>query len=149
MVAKGVRIGSIAGGGRYDDLTGIFGLPDVPATGFSFGVDRLYDVLSELDLFQEISLEAPTILITHFDINSFEYGLNVLSKLRARGIISELYPDLAKPKKQLTYANNKSIDLVILIGDDEIESGLLTLKNMASGEQQKLTLDAIIELVER
>ncbi len=140
-------IGSVSGGGRYDDLTGIFGLPGISGVGFSFGVDRLYDCLDELNLFKDEVLTFTEVLITHFDKSSQDYGLGVLAKLRNANIKSELYPDQAKPKKQFGYADKKGIPYTIAIGSDEINSGQLTLKNMESGDQEKLPIEKIIEKI--
>lgn len=142
-------IGSVSGGGRYDDLTGIFGLPDISGVGFSFGVDRLYDCLEELDLFKDEVLTFTEVLITHFDKPSQEYGLGVLAQLRNANIKSELYPDQAKPKKQFGYADKKGIPYTIAIGSDEVNSGQLTLKNMETGDQEKLTIEKIIEKIKK
>ncbi len=137
-------IGSVSGGGRYDDLTGIFGLADMSGVGFSFGVDRLYDVMEELDLFPKESLVSTQLMIVNFDSESALYALGILKKLRDAGIKSEIYPDSAKLKKQMNYANKKAIPFVLLIGADEITSGNLTLKNMKKGSQEKLNIDEII-----
>ncbi len=140
-----VSIGSVSGGGRYDNLTGVFGLPDVSGVGFSFGVDRLYDVLEELNLFPTDSLKSTEIIICSFDQEGLTYSYPLLTKLRGAGIKSELYPDAAKMKKQMSYANAKNIPYVIVIGSDEMESGKLTFKNMITGEQSLSTIDEIIE----
>jgi histidyl-tRNA synthetase len=139
-----VAMGSIGGGGRYDDLTGMFGLSDLTGVGISFGADRIYDVLEELKLFPESTSESTTVLISNFDEQAERFALPLLQKLRTSGISAEIYPSSAKLKKQMTYADDKNIPFVILIGSDEMESGLLTLKNMKSGEQQKLSADKII-----
>jgi histidyl-tRNA synthetase len=138
-------IGSVSGGGRYDNLTGVFGLPGTSGVGFSFGVDRLYDCLEELKLFKDETLMFTQVLIMHFDEPSQDYGLSVLSKLRKANIKSELYPDQAKPKKQFGYADKKGIPFTIAIGSDEMSSGQLTLKNMTTGNQEKLTIEQIIK----
>jgi histidyl-tRNA synthetase len=142
-----VAMGSIGGGGRYDDLTGMFGLSDLTGVGISFGADRIYDVLEELKLFPESTSESTTVLVSNFDEQAERFALPLLQKLRSSGISAEIYPSSAKLKKQMTYADDKNIPFVILIGSDEIESGLLTLKNMKSGEQQKLSADQIIGLL--
>ena len=142
-----VKIGSVSGGGRYDNLTGVFGLPDVSGVGFSFGVDRIYDVLEALDLFPKTNEDSSKVLLINFDKESELYGLRVLTKLRENGIASELYPDSSKMKKQFSYANNKNIPFTLVIGSDEIESGKLTLKNMETGDQSKLTIEEIIKLI--
>ncbi len=140
-----VDMGSVSGGGRYDDLTGVFGMPGLSGVGFSFGVDRLYDVMEELTLFPGDALEGTQALIVHFDESSRLYGLQVLKALRDSGIASEIYPDLSKPKKQFGYADKKGIPHVVVIGSEEMESGLLTLRNMGSGEENKLGIQAIVE----
>lgn len=139
-----VAIGSVSGGGRYDDLTGVFGLPDVSGVGFSFGVDRLYDAMDELKLFPEEAEESSQVLIAHMDESAMTHGLEALKELREEGIASEIYPDITKLKKQLDYANKKKIPFVIVIGSEEMNSGALTFKNMKTGEQQKLTLKEIL-----
>lgn len=140
-----VAMGSIGGGGRYDDLTGMFGLKNLTGVGISFGADRIYDVLQELNLFQASDLQTTKVLITNFDSIAESYALPLLQNLRNEGISAELYPSQAKLKKQLTYADDKKIKFVILIGSDEIESQLLTFKVMESGEQKKLTSTEIIQ----
>lgn len=144
---NGVSIGSVSGGGRYDNLTGVFGLPDVSGVGFSFGVDRLYDVLEELELFPEESLASTKILLIHFDQKGFEYGLKVLSQLRKEGIKAEIYPDLAKVKKQFDFASKKGIPFVGICGDQEIESGTLALKNIESGNQESVAIEEVVSLL--
>lgn len=142
--AAGVAMGSICGGGRYDDLTGIFGLPGMSGVGISFGADRIYDVMNELNLFAETLKAATRVLFINFGSEEEQYCLKVLAGIRKAGIPAELYPDPVKIKKQMEYANRKNIPFVVLIGKDEMESGLLTLKDMHSGEQEKLTLEEII-----
>ena len=140
-----VAIGSVSGGGRYDNLTQAFGDKDnLSGVGFSFGVDRLYDAMEELELFPKETQVSSKVLICHFDEASLIYGLRVLAKLRAAGISSEIYPDHAKIKKQLDYANKKMVSYSLMVGSEEMESGLLAFKNMATGEQEKLTLEQII-----
>ncbi|MGB0524878.1 MAG: histidine--tRNA ligase [Flammeovirgaceae bacterium] len=143
----GSKIGSISGGGRYDDLTGVFGLKGVSGVGFSFGIDRLYDVLEEQDLFPKQHQDSTKVLFINFDKASQDYCLPLLQQLRSQGINSEIYPHVTKLGKQMTYANNKGIPYVIMAGSNEMESGLLTLKNMESGEQEKLRIEEIIEKV--
>ncbi len=139
-----VNMGSISGGGRYDNLTGMFGLPDVSGVGISFGVDRIYDVMEELQLFPESAQISTQVLITNFD-NQFEtYALPILQQLRAAGISSELYPEQAKLNKQMSYADKKNIPFVLLIGSEEIASEKLKFKNMRTGEQESLTLNEVI-----
>lgn len=139
-----VAMGSIGGGGRYDDLTGMFGLKDLTGVGISFGADRIYDVLEELNLFPENSEETTKVLIVNFDAQAEEFSLPILQNLRSKGIASELYPSSAKLKKQMSYADNKRIPYVLLIGTEEMESGKLTLKEMKTGEQSKLTQQELV-----
>ncbi|WP_411273580.1 histidine--tRNA ligase [Daejeonella sp.] len=139
-----VAMGSIGGGGRYDDLTGMFGLKDLTGVGISFGADRIYDVMEELKLFPETSSESTRVMISNFDAVAEKYALPLLGELRDAGINSEIYPTHAKLKKQLNYADDKKIPFVILIGSEEMDRGTLSLKNMKSGDQQKLTIDQII-----
>lgn len=142
-----VSMGSIGGGGRYDDLTGMFGLKGLTGVGISFGADRIYDVLEELKLFPESTQQGTKILISNFDAVAQQYALPVLQALRSAGIACELYPSAAKLKKQMGYADAKGIPFVLLIGEQEMANGLLTLKDMANGEQQSLDVEAIIERI--
>ena len=139
-----VAMGSIGGGGRYDDLTGMFGLKNLSGVGISFGADRIYDVLEELDAFPKNTTESTKVLISNFDETSEAFALPILSQWRAAGIAAELYPQATKLKKQLGYADSKRIPYVILIGSEEMASGLLSLKNMKSGEQSTLTIQALL-----
>ncbi len=139
-----VAIGSVSGGGRYDNLTGGFGLPNVSGVGFSFGVDRLYDAMEELNLFPQEAQISSKVLIAHFDAESKKYGLGVLQQLRAKGIASEIYPDAVKIQKQLDYANKKLIPYVIVIGSEEVKSGVLAFKDMKAGTQQKISIAEIL-----
>ncbi|HEY2580287.1 MAG TPA: histidine--tRNA ligase [Mucilaginibacter sp.] len=138
-----VAMGSIGGGGRYDDLTGMFGLKDLTGAGISFGADRIYDVMEELNLFPATTSQSTQLLICCFDKEGEIFALPILRELRRQEINVELYPAGAKLKKQLDYANNKNIPYIIIIGSEEIESGLLTLKNMESGVQAKRTIEQI------
>ncbi len=140
-------MGSIGGGGRYDDLTGMFGLKGLTGVGISFGADRIYDVMDELKLFPESATAGTTVLISNFDAQAELYALPVLQQFREAGIAAELYPTSAKLKKQMSYADAKSIPYVILIGSDEMESGKLTLKNMQSGSQQQLNAEEITSIL--
>lgn len=140
----GVSIGSVSGGGRYDNLTGVFGLPGVPGVGFSFGVDRLYDVLEELNLFPAQRLEGTQLLLAHFDQAGFDYALSCLTVLREAGIRAELYPEVTKLKKQLEYASKKELPFVGICGDQEIATGTVALKVLATGVQENLTLNEVI-----
>jgi histidyl-tRNA synthetase len=145
-----VAIGSVSGGGRYDNLTQSFGdKENLPGVGFSFGVDRIYDAMEELKLFPKNAQVSSTVLICHFDDESFHYGLGVLTQLRSAGIASEIYPDQAKLKKQLDFANKKGIPYTIVIGSEEVKSGTLPLKDMEKGEQEKLAVDQIISRLQR
>lgn len=140
-----VAMGSIGGGGRYDDLTGMFGLKGLTGVGISFGADRIYDVLEELTLFPAAANQSTQVLICNFDNEGELYALPLLQKLRSKNINAELYPAGAKIKKQMEYANNKNIPYTVVIGSDEIQSGLLAFKNMTTGEQEKLTADEIVK----
>lgn len=142
-----VKMGSISGGGRYDGLTDNFGLPNVSGVGISFGVDRIYDVLEELDLYPDNNITSTKVLITAFDQDSWNYGLKALSSLRNAEIKSEIYPEPVKIKKQMKYANDKQIPFVIVIGSEEIKSGKLALKNMQEGTQEMLSTDEIINFL--
>lgn len=135
---------SISGGGRYDNLTGVFGLPGVSGVGISFGVDRIYDVLEDLALFPEESTLSTQVLLINFDQELQPRVLPVLSQLREAGIRAEMYPDAVKLKKQFSYADKKNIPYALVIGPDELESGQFSLKNLKSGEQDALSLEAII-----
>ena len=134
--ALDVQIGSITGGGRYDNLTGIFGMPGISGVGISFGADRIYDVLNQLELYPEEVTTATQILFINFGEKETEYCLPILSELRAAGIRAEIYPDAAKMKKQMQYANVKAVPFVALVGENEMNAGMVTLKNMTTGEQQ-------------
>ncbi|WP_461630381.1 histidine--tRNA ligase [Labilibaculum euxinus] len=143
--SKDMEFGSITGGGRYDDLTGIFGLKDVSGVGISFGADRIYDVLEQMDKFPSNTGITTKVLFINFGEKEESFCLPILAKLRANGINAEIYPDSSKMKKQMTYANNKNIPFVILVGESEVEEGVVSLKNMESGDQEKLTPDQLIE----
>ena len=146
VTANNVNMGSISGGGRYDDLTGVFGLKDVSGVGISFGADRIYDVLEELELFPEFSAESTQVMLVNFGIDDL-FCLQVLKELRKNGVNAELYPSSAKLKKQMKYANDKNIPFVIFINEDEVTSNLLELKNMLTGEQQKLAIKDVISTI--
>lgn len=142
-----VAMGSIGGGGRYDDLTGMFGLKDLTGVGISFGADRIYDVLEELNLFPATAEQGTKVLISNFNQEAEMYALPVLQQLREANIATELYPSSTKLKKQLAYADAKHIPYVILIGEEEIQAGELSLKNMETGVQQKLPLSELISIL--
>lgn len=145
--AKNINIGSLCGGGRYDNLTGIFGLSDVSGVGVSFGADRIYDVLKELDRFPDHYQDATQVMLVNFGEKESAFALKIMEKLQAAGISAELYPDAVKMKKQMQYAHKKSIRYVMLIGEDEIKTGLITLKNMETGEQVKNGLPELVKLI--
>ena len=145
--AKGVDIGSVGGGGRYDDLTGVFGLNDLPGIGISFGLDRIYLVMEELDVFPSLQADFTQVLFVNFGNNEADYCFKALTELRKLGINSELYPDAVKMKKQMNYAHKKGIPFVVLVGEDEISSDLLTVKNMKEGTQSQLNLHGLIKLL--
>jgi histidyl-tRNA synthetase len=143
--ALNIKIGSIGGGGRYDNLTGVFGWPEVSGVGFSFGIDRIYDVMEELNLFESQKLSSTKILITNFEENTEKFALRILSKIRKAGISVEIYPDLVKLKKQLNYANKKNIPYVLIFGPDELKKAVCTLKNMVTGQQEELSIEELIQ----
>ncbi len=142
--ALDVQIGSITGGGRYDNLTGIFGMPGLSGVGISFGADRIYDVLNQLDLYPKESVNATQLLFINFGEKETAYCLPYIYKVREEGIRAEMYPDASKMKKQMSYANAKQIPFVALAGENEMNAGKLTLKNMETGEQQMLTIEELI-----
>jgi histidyl-tRNA synthetase len=137
-------MGSISGGGRYDNLTGIFGMPGLSGVGISFGVDRIYDVLNALDLYPKDSLQTTQALFINFGEKETAYCLPIIAKVRQAGIRAEIFPDSTKMKKQMSYANAKQIPFVILAGDNEIAEGKVTLKNMESGEQMLVSTEELI-----
>ena len=145
--ALGVEMGSISGGGRYDNLTGIFGLPGVSGVGFSFGADRIYDVLTMLDKFPKEATSGTRVIFLAFDQKGLDYCRPLVRQVRRAGIAAEIYPEVAKMKKQMTYADNNQIPYVAIVGDSEIEAGKVMLKNMVSGEQQLLSVEEVIALV--
>ena len=140
-------MGSITGGGRYDNLTGIFGLPGLSGVGISFGADRIYDVLNALDLYPKEAVNSTQVLFINFGETETAYSLPIVGKLRQAGIRSEIFPDNAKMKKQMSYANAKNIPFVVLAGENEMAAGKVTLKNMESGEQTLVTAEKLIATV--
>ena len=146
-----VKMGSIGGGGRYDDLTGIFGLKDVSGVGVSFGRDRIYLVLEELNLFPETVSETTKVLFINFGELEAMYAMKAISKLRKEGISAELYPDIAKNQKhlgkQMNYVNNRGIQFAVLAGEDEMKLNTYTLKNLKNGEQLSLDFKGLLELL--
>lgn len=142
--ANNVNIGSICGGGRYDDLTSIFGMKDLSGVGVSFGADRIFDVLEELDLFPKELLSSTQIMFANFGELEAKQSMKWLKELRTHGIPSEIYPDNSKMKKQMTYANNKNIPFVALVGENELANNSITLKNMETGDQNSYTIKELI-----
>lgn len=140
-------MGSITGGGRYDNLTGIFGMPGISGVGISFGADRIYDVLNTLDLYPKEITTNTQLLFINFGEKETEYCLPIVTAARANGIRTELYPDSAKMKKQMSYANANAIPYVALAGDNEIEQGVVTLKNMETGEQKQVSPEEMIKII--
>ena len=140
-------MGSITGGGRYDNLTGIFGLPGLSGVGISFGADRIYDVLNALDLYPKEAVNSTQVLFINFGEKETAYCLPIVGKLRQAGIRAEIFPDKAKMKKQMSYANAKNIPFVVLAGENEMAAGQVTLKNMESGEQTLVTTEELIAAV--
>ena len=145
--AVDVQIGSICGGGRYDNLTGIFGLPDVSGVGISFGADRIYDVLLRLNAFPQASEQSTQVLFINFGEKEERHALLLLAALRQAGINAELYPDATKMKKQMAYANSKAVAYVAMTGETEISENKINLKNMTTGDQKSVTLEELIEIV--
>ena len=145
--ALDVQIGSISGGGRYDNLTGVFGMSGMSGVGISFGADRIYDVLNQLDLYPKEAVNATQLLFVNFGDKEASYCLPILSQARNAGIRAEIYPDSAKMKKQMSYANDKNIPFVAIVGENEMNEGKLTLKNMTTGEQSLVTPDELLTIV--
>lgn len=145
--ALDVQIGSITGGGRYDNLTGVFGMPGLSGVGISFGADRIYDVLNALELYPADASDATTVIFLNMGENESTASLKAIKQLRAEGISAELYPDATKLKKQMAYANAMAIPYVAIIGESELADGTATLKNMKSGEQQTLAIDKLAEAI--
>ncbi len=142
--ALDVQIGSITGGGRYDNLTGIFGMPGLSGVGISFGADRIYDVLNQLDLYPENAIRSARVLFMNFGKDEVAYCLKIATRLRKAGIRTEIYPDCAKMKKQMGYANAIGVPFVALAGENEISSNVVTLKDMATGQQEQLSAEELI-----
>ena len=145
--ALDVQIGSISGGGRYDNLTGVFGMSGMSGVGISFGADRIYDVLNQLDLYPKEAVNATQLLFVNFGEKEAAYCLPVLSAARDAGIRAEIYPDSAKMKKQMSYANDKNIPFVAIVGENEMNEGKLTLKNMTTGEQALVTPEELLTAI--
>ncbi len=147
--ALDTQMGSITGGGRYDDLTGIFGLKNMSGVGISFGADRIFDVMSQLDLFPEDNTTTTKLLFVNFGPKEEKYCLPLLKQLRNEGINAEIYPEAAKMKKQMTYADKKGIPFVALVGESEMQAGRVALKNMKTGEQTDVSLEELISLIQK
>jgi histidyl-tRNA synthetase len=145
--AQGVEMGSISGGGRYDNLTGVFGLQGVSGVGISFGADRIYDVLNKLDLYPTNSLHNTQIMFACFGEDEIRYTLSWVKTLREAGIAAEIYPEAEKMKKQMTYADNKNIPFVAIVGSNEMEAGKVMLKNMQTYEQQSVSLEELMKII--
>lgn len=145
--ALDTTMGSITGGGRYDNLTGIFGLPGLSGVGISFGADRIYDVLNTLGLYPQEAVTTTSVLFINFGEKELEYCLPIVNKVRKAGLSAEIYPDNVKMKKQMAYANAKNIPFVVLAGDSEIEAEKVTLKNMITGAQSLVSIDELIEKI--
>lgn len=143
--ARDVEIGSITGGGRYDNLTGVFGMPDVSGVGISFGADRIYDVLNQLDLYPEAITTSTRVIFLNLGEREAAQSMAYLAEMRAAGIPAEIYPDCSKMKKQMNYANALSIPYVAIVGESELEANVITLKNMVSGEQCQVTVSEAIK----
>lgn len=147
--ALDVQIGSITGGGRYDNLTGIFGMPDVSGVGISFGADRIFDVLNQLDLYPKDSINGTRVLFVNFGKSECDFILPIIAKMRSEGISCEIYPENAKMKKQMTYADNNNIPFVAIVGEEEMKENKITLKNMDTGDQQIISAEQSIEILQR
>ena len=145
MKALDVQIGSITGGGRYDNLTGIFGMPGLSGVGISFGADRIFDVLNQLDLYPKEAVNATQVLFVNFGEKEAQYSLPIIAQLRKAGIRAEIYPDASKMKKQMSYANAKEIPFVAIIGETEMQEGKVMVKNMTTGEQQPVAKEDIVK----
>ncbi len=145
--AKNFAMGSIGGGGRYADLTGVFGMPGLSGVGVSFGADRIYDVLEGLKLFPENLGESIRALFVTFDAATFQFAFSVLTKIRAAGMAAEIYPTPEKMKKQMEYANRRNVPFVVIVGETEMNSGQLAVKNMKTGEQTAISVDGLVEFL--
>jgi histidyl-tRNA synthetase len=142
--AADVVMGSLNGGGRYDNLTGLFGLPNLSGVGISFGLDRVYDVLDELNLFPSDAEQNVKLLFVSFDKTTYLHAFQLLQQVRKKGISAELYPDSSKIKKQMQYANDRQIPFVAIIGEEEVTNNQITLKNMLEGSQSKVSIESLI-----
>jgi histidyl-tRNA synthetase len=147
VVVNDASFGAICGGGRYDDLTGLFGLKDISGVGISFGADRIYDVLNELDIFPDLKSETSQVLFLNFGADEATHCLKLLQKVRAAGINSELYPTAVKLKKQMNYADGKGVQFVVIVGSDEMKTDRVKVKEMTTGEQLEMTVEELINRV--
>ena len=145
--ANDVVMGSITGGGRYDNLTGVFGMPGTSGVGISFGADRIFDVLNTLNLYPADTLASTKVLFINFGEKEASKSLDYIMQLRAAGISAELFPDATKMKKQMNYANVKQVPFVAMVGDNELATDTIALKNMTTGEQQNLALAQVVEML--
>ena len=145
--ARDVAIGSICGGGRYDNLTGVFGLDGVSGVGVSFGADRIYDVLTQLNLFDGRNESLTRVLILNFGEKEALHAIKIRDRLAEAGVSSEIYPDAVKLKKQISYADSKGIPFIVMAGDEEIRTNLLTVKNMVTGDQKRISPDELPEFL--
>ncbi len=143
--ANGIKMGSICGGGRYDDLTGLFGMKGMSGVGISFGADRIYDVLTELNLFPEETSQGLTLLFVNFGEKEQSFCLKKVRELRTQGISCEVYPTAAKLQKQMKYANDRNVKFVALAGENELKNNVIQIKNMSSGEQFEVAADALMK----
>ena len=146
--ALDVQIGSITGGGRYDNLTGVFGMAGVSGVGISFGADRIFDVLNQLDLYPKEAVNGTQLLFVNFGEKEAAFAMGILAKARAAGIRAEIFPDEAKMKKQMSYANAKNIPFVAIVGENEMQDGKVMLKNMETGEQMLLTAEDLLASIQ-
>ena len=147
--SKDISIGSICGGGRYDNLTGVFGMEGVSGVGISFGADRIYDVMNQLNLFDNLKGSSTEVLIVNFGGNEINYAFKILDQLRGLGVKSEFYPDAEKLKKQLSYADAKKIPYIVIAGEDEIVKDAVTIKIMSTGEQKSVPLNELSSFVKK
>ena len=145
--ALDVEIGSITGGGRYDNLTGIFGMPDISGVGISFGADRIFDVLNQLNLYPKEAVTTTKVMFTNFGEAELAYSLPIIAKVRTAGISAEVFPSSVKMKKQMNYANDKNVAYVAIVGENEMNEGKITLKDMTTGEQSMITTEELIERI--
>ena len=145
--ALDVEMGSISGGGRYDNLTGVFGMDGLSGVGISFGADRIFDVLNTLDLYPADTIATTKVIFMNFGLKEAQYCLQLMTQLRSNGIYCELYPEASKMKKQMTYANSKGIPFVAMVGESELSSGTISIKDMTSGEQKNYTIEEAVALL--